>query len=233
MHVLVVAAHPDDETAFAGGMMAKYAAEGHQVHVLWTTRGEGGEMGDPPLTTREQLGAVREAEARVAAAALGVHTVHFLPFVDPVVGPEDTLYPIDATLELFSQTIAAVMAELQPDVILTHGSGGEYGHPQHIFTHQAVFAALEQLKPWQPTEVLTWGGAYPDVEKERHINQNDPADIVLDVTPWLAQKTAAFAAHQTQHVLFFRHNQGKTIDEIPGRKESFHRWPEFTRAARE
>ncbi len=230
MRVLVIAAHPDDESAFAGGLIAKYAAEGHEVHVLWTTRGEGGEMGDPPLTTRDKLGAVREAEARAAAAALGVHGVHFLPFTDPVVGPEEALFPIDAPLELFSQTIAAVMAELRPDVVLTHGSGGEYGHPQHVFTHQAVFAALTRLQPWRPAEVLTWGGAYADPEQERFMNKNDPADIVLDVTPWLAQKIAAFNAHQTQHVLFFRHNQGKTIDQIPGRTESFHRWPEFASA---
>lgn len=228
MRVLVVAAHPDDETAFAGGMIANYAGAGHEVHVLWTTRGEGGEMGDPPLTTRDQLGAVREAEARAAATALGVQHVHFLPFIDPVVGTEETLYPIDVPLELFSQTIATIMAELRPDLILTHGSGGEYGHPQHIYTHQAVFAALALLKPWRPNDVLTWGAAYPDPEKERFLNKNDPADIVLDITPWLPYKIAAFIAHRTQHVLFFRHNPGKTIEEIPWRTESFHRWSELT-----
>ncbi len=230
MRVLVVAAHPDDETAFAGGMIAKYAAEGHDVHVLFTTRGEGGEMGEPPQTTREQLGAVREAEARAAIGALGAQQVSFLPFVDPVVGPDDTLYHIDATLEQFSRSIAEVMERYQPDVILTHGSNGEYGHPQHIFTHQAVFAALDQCKPWQPSHVLTWGGAYPDPEKERHINRNDPADIVLDITPWLSQKIAAFDAHRTQHGLFFRKNPGKTIGDIPGRKESFHQWREWQRS---
>ncbi len=194
------------------------------MHILWTTRGEGGEVGDPPLTTREQLGAVREQEARAAAAALGVHDIHFLPFVDPLVGPEDTLYHIDATIDEFSAAIAEVMTALRPDIVLTHGSNGEYGHPQHIFTHRAVFMALERLKPWQPHEVLTWGGAYPHPEKERHINHDDPADLVLDITPWLPQKIAAFAAHRTQHALFFRKNAGKVIDDIPGRTESFHRW---------
>ena len=224
MRVLVIAAHPDDETAFAGGLIAKYAAEGHEVHILWTTRGEGGEVGEPPLTTREQLGAVREQEARAAAAALGIQGLHFLPFVDPLVGPEDILYHIDATIDEFSAAIAEVMADLRPDIVLTHGSNGEYGHPQHIFTHNAVFAALDRLKPWEPAEVLTWGGMYPNPEKERHINQDDPADLVLDITPWLPQKIAAFDAHRTQHALFFRKNEGKTIADIPGRKESFRRW---------
>jgi LmbE family N-acetylglucosaminyl deacetylase len=230
MRVFVIAAHPDDETAFAGGMIAKFASEGHDVYVLFTTRGEGGEMGEPPMTTRDQLGTVRTAEARAAVAALGVQQLGFLPFVDPVVGPDDTLYHINATLEQFRDAIAHVMHEYRPDVVLTHGTNGEYGHPQHIFTHQAVFAALDQLKPWQPAQVLTWGGAYPNPEKERHINRDDPADIVLDVTPWLPQKIAAFDAHRTQHGLFFRKNPGKTIGDIPGRKESFRQWREWQRS---
>ena len=224
MRVLVVAAHPDDETVFCGGMIAKYASEGHDVFILLTTRGEGGEFGEPPLCARDELGMVREREARTAAAALGARDVFFLPFCDPLVGPDDTLYHIDATPEQLSAAIAEVMARLRPNVVITHGSNGEYGHPQHIFTHQAVFQALRGLAPWQPAEVLTWGGAYADPEKPRHINQDDPADLVLDITPWLAQKIAAIDAHRTQHGLFLRKNPGKTIGELPGRTESFRRW---------
>jgi len=230
MRVLVIAAHPDDESVFAGGMIAKYATEGHNVSILLTTRGEGGEMGDPPLTTRQELGSVREQEARAAATALGASELRFLPYQDPVVGPDKTLYPIAAELDEFSAAIMEVMREVRPDVVITHGSGGEYGHPQHIYTHQAVFAALRQLREthdWQPREVLTWGAAYPEPEKERHINKNDPADILLDVRPWLVRKIAALDAHKTQHGLFLRNNPGKTIDQIPGRIESFHRWLEY------
>jgi N-acetylglucosamine malate deacetylase 2 len=224
MRVLVIAAHPDDETVFCGGTIAKYASEGHEVFILLTTRGEGGETGEPPLCARDELGMVREREAQAAGAALGAREVLFLPFCDPVVGPDDTLYHIDATPAEFSAAIAELIARLRPDVVITHGSNGEYGHPQHIFTHQSVFAALRQLEPWRPAELLTWGGAYPDPEKPRHINRDDPADIVLDITPWLPQKIAAMDAHRTQHGLFFRKNPGKTLAELPGRKESFRRW---------
>jgi LmbE family N-acetylglucosaminyl deacetylase len=228
MRVMVMAAHPDDETIFGGGMIAKYAAEGHDVVIVLSTRGEGGERGDPPLCTPEELGAVREAEARAAAKVLGARDVVFLPFQDPPVGPDDTLYPINVTLEDYATAIAGVMLEAQPDVVLTHGSNGEYGHPQHVFTHKAVFAAIEQLRQTGtgrlPSEVLTWGAAYPDPEKPRHINKDDPADIVLNVSPWLAQKVAAYAAHRTQHGLFFRKNPGKVLEDLPGRTESFRRW---------
>jgi len=81
--ILVISAHPDDETLFAGGTLAKFANQGHDVTILETTRGEGGEVGDPPLTTRENLGAWREQEARNAAKALGVRNIFFLPYVDP------------------------------------------------------------------------------------------------------------------------------------------------------
>jgi LmbE family N-acetylglucosaminyl deacetylase len=228
MRVLVVAAHPDDESVFCGGAIANYASEGHDVFILLTTRGEGGETGEPPLCTPAELGTVREREAQTAAAALGARDVLFLPFQDPPVGPDDTLYPINSTLEEFATTIASVMLELRPDIVLTHGSNGEYGHPQHVFTHKAVFAAIKQLQhigtDQLPHEVLTWGAAYPEPEKPRHINKDDPADLVLDITPWLAQKVAAYAAHRTQHGLFFRKNPGKVIRDLPGRKESFRRW---------
>ncbi len=225
MILLAIGAHPDDETAFAGGFLAKNAAEGHTVYILLTTRGEGGEMGDPPLCERPELGAVREAEARDAARPLGASDVFFLPYQDPECEPDGDLYPIDASLDEFGGAIASVIRDLQPDIVLTHGSGGEYGHPQHRYTHQAVFHALEMVQPWRPAELLTWCAAYPDPERERFINQDDPADIVLDVTPWLPQKVAAYSAYRTQHALFFRKSPDKTMEELPLRTESFRRWP--------
>ena len=66
---LAIAAHPDDEL-FGGGYLAKLAAEGTELFLLITTRGEGGEVGEPPLTTKDRLGEVREQEQRRAAAAL-------------------------------------------------------------------------------------------------------------------------------------------------------------------
>lgn len=223
MLVLAIGAHPDDETMFAGGMLARYAAAGHDVYILLTTRGEGGDVGEPPLCSREELGALREQEARNAAAALHAQKVMFLPFVDPLVGPDDTLSAVDATPAAFSDAIATVIGSLLPDVILTHGSNGEYGHPQHIFTHTAVFEALHSLRPWQPQEVLTWCAAYPEPERPRYINQDDPADIVLDVTPWLPQKIAAAKAYQSQHALFLRRNPDRTLDSVVITTESFRR----------
>src|SRR5207237_1195590 len=74
-----------------------------RVEILSVTRGEGGEVGEPPVTSQERLGEVREAELRCAAEALGAAGVTFLPFVDPLVAatgvdpaPPSALLRIDA-----------------------------------------------------------------------------------------------------------------------------------------
>src|SRR5690554_4093828 len=103
--VLAIAAHPDDETMLAGGTLAMYAEQGHDVYILATTRGEGGECGEPPICERAALGAVREAELRRAAAALGAREVFFLPYVDPYMEIGGTAARIDAPLHEFAAAI--------------------------------------------------------------------------------------------------------------------------------
>lgn len=223
MIILCISAHPDDEL-YAAGLLAKYASEGHDVHILTTTRGEGGSSGDPPLADRAGLPAVREAEGRAAARILGARAVRYLPFVDPVPGPNRAWKAADATLDEFSAAIAGVLDELRPDVVITHGSGGEYGHPQHLFTHQATFAALVRLRPWKPGEVLTWEASFPDADPERKLNPSDQADLVLDAGPWFDQKVAAADAHRTQRMALLRGERDRPMAEAMERIESFHRW---------
>ena len=222
--VLAIGAHPDDEI-YAAGLLAKFASEGHAVYILTTTRGEGGPLGDPPLTDRAGLPFVREEEGRAAGVLLGARAVSYLPFVDPIPGPNRTWKAIDAPLDAFSDAIGSVIADLRPDIVITHGSDGEYGHPQHLYTHQAVFVALLRLRPWQPREVLTWEASFPDADAERKLNPADPADLVLDVSPWFALKVAAAEAHRTQRLALLGGARDKAMAEAMDRIESFRRWP--------
>src|SRR4051812_38934684 len=82
--ILAIGAHPDDETVMAGGTLAMLASRGIAVHIISATRGEGGEMGEPPVCTREALGGVRSEELRCAGQALGAAEVDFLGYIDPV-----------------------------------------------------------------------------------------------------------------------------------------------------
>jgi LmbE family N-acetylglucosaminyl deacetylase len=145
--ILAISAHPDDETLFAGGTLAMHAQKGHNVFILETTRGQGGEVGEPPLTTRENLAAFREQEVRQAAQALGVDDIFFLPYIDPYMEINGIARRIDVSLKDFAGAIGSYIKRIQPDLVVTHGSNGEYGHPQHIYTHQATRLALSNGHP--------------------------------------------------------------------------------------
>lgn len=223
--ILAVSAHPDDETLFAGGYLAREAGDGHEVYILCSTRGEGGEVGEPPVGPKERLGEVREQEMRRAAAALGA-TVDFLPYVDPHMEIDGEAEPIDATLEEFSGAIAEHMERLHPDLVLTHGSGGEYGHPQHVFTHQAVMAALDRLNGWRPARVLTWVANYGQNADERLTNKDDEADFILDLadTPWFEKKVDAAMCHRSQHAMFLRNSKKPNVREMVRTVEAYKEW---------
>ena len=220
--ILSVSAHPDDETLYAGGTLAMYAEQGHDVYLLDTTRGEGGEAGDPPLATPETLGQVREQEARNAAKALGARDIFFLPFIDPHMEIDGTPLPIDVALEEFSGAIKGYIDKIHPDMVITHGSDGEYGHPQHVYTHQAVREALSQVKRY--IVLMSWQAYYESERYARILNQDDPADIIRDITPWKEAKIKAALCHRTQHTMFLRNSGAPSVTAMIWMIESFHIW---------
>jgi LmbE family N-acetylglucosaminyl deacetylase len=220
--ILVIAAHPDDETMLAGGTLAMYAEQGDTVYILATTRGEGGEAGEPPLVARERLGEVREAELRCAATALGAREVFFLSYVDPYMEVGGTPLHIDAPLHEFAAAIGVYMRQLRPAIILTHGSSGEYGHPQHIYTYRATRLAL--AGSGLTAELWSWAAWHDNPEIERLLNRFDRADVVRDITPWLDAKVAAALCHRTQHAMFLRNSGARAVPDMILRVESFRRW---------
>ena len=222
--VLAVAAHPDDEL-FGAGYLAKLAAEGHALHILCTTRGEGGEVGEPPVGPKERLGEYREAEMRAAARALAAEDVRFLDYVDPWMEIGGEARAIAACPEEFKAAIAEQLTRLRPDIVITHGSNGEYGHPQHVYTHRTVRAAIAALAPWRPAELLTWCANTGRNSSDRVVNKDDPADFALDISPWFDVKVAVARAHRSQHAMFLRNNKVTCIDDMLRREEAFRRWP--------
>jgi LmbE family N-acetylglucosaminyl deacetylase len=222
--VLVIAAHPDDEL-FGAGYLAKLAAEGNDLYILCTTRGEGGEVGEPPVGPKSRLGEYRVVEMQGSARALGAKEVWFLDFVDPWMEIGGEALAIDADPATFCAALAEKIGALKPDIVITHGSNGEYGHPQHVYTHRAVLAALGTLAPWQPREILSWCANTGDAERDRVVNQDDPADIALDVSPWFDRKLAAANAHVSQHAMFLRNNKTDDLSSALRHEEAFHRWP--------
>lgn len=137
--LMAVLAHPDDESLGVGGTLAKYASEGVDVFVVTATRGEGGRFhthrpGDQQHPGAEALGQIREAELRAAAAVLGVREVSFLDYRDQCLDRANTR-------EVIGRIVREVR-RVRPDVVLTFGPDGAYGHPDHISISQFCTAAL-------------------------------------------------------------------------------------------
>jgi LmbE family N-acetylglucosaminyl deacetylase len=227
MNVLVFFAHPDDETMLCGGTLALLSSLGARVHYLATTRGEGGEAGEPPICTREELGKVRAAELACAVEALGGCDLQFLDYIDPTVGPENVLYSFTTDLERLAGEVVDAIHRTKADALITHGAKGEYGHPAHRTTHQAVKMAVARLGDQSPL-FYTCQAAFEGHPKPRLMNPDDPADLVLDLQPVLDRKLAAMYCHRTQHALFVRNSSrdaGRllTLPEVLVSMESLHR----------
>jgi LmbE family N-acetylglucosaminyl deacetylase len=228
--LLCLVAHPDDETILCGGTLALLAARGVAVHVAALTRGEGGEMGEPLLTDREHLGQVRESEMVCAVGKLGGKSLTFLGYVDPTVGPNNELNAPEHEPVMLSGQIIASLKQTGAQVLLTHGTNGEYGHPAHKLVHQAALVAAAALGDAGPL-VYSFAASYDKHPYPRLSNADDPADVVVDVSGYMGQKLAAALCHATQNALFVRRRaeqagHAMTVSEVLLTEEGFHRqWP--------
>jgi LmbE family N-acetylglucosaminyl deacetylase len=134
--ILGVFAHPDDETFCAGGTFAKYSASGAQVMVVSATRGEAGQIRSPQVATRRTLGAAREQELRLACQHLGVQQHVCLDYRDGMLK--------DVDQEAIISQVAEIIRTFRPDVVITFGPDGGYGHPDHIAIGAATTAACSR-----------------------------------------------------------------------------------------
>ena len=160
--VLLVHAHPDDETINNGATMALYASLGAQVTLITCTRGEEGEILTPELihlasSETDSLGEHREIELANAMEALGVSDFRFLAegerkYRDSgMMGTEPNNRPDvfwQADLEEASDYLVKVIEEVKPHVLITYDEIGGYGHPDHIQAHRVAMQASEKSN-WQ------------------------------------------------------------------------------------
>jgi LmbE family N-acetylglucosaminyl deacetylase len=132
--LLGVFAHPDDEVFCCGGTMARHVAEGAEAMVASATRGEAGQVRDATVATRRTLGEVRERELREGCARLGVQHVRVLDHRDGTLGDDDP--------GALATEVAGIIAEFEPDVVITFGADGAYGHPDHMAISAATTRAF-------------------------------------------------------------------------------------------
>lgn len=198
--LMVVTAHPDDESLGFGGTIAKYAALGNEVTLVTFTRGERGRwQGIPPGDVRHPgapaLGRVREEELRRAAGVLGIARVDVWDCGDQQV---DRMPQHEAVTRL-----ADVIRGVRPEVVLTFGPDGAYGHPDHIAVSQWTSAAI----------VVAAGSTSP--------RGQSPAGAPHAVAKlyYLAWPASAWAAYQEAFTTLVSHVDGVARRAVP--------WPEW------
>jgi N-acetyl-1-D-myo-inositol-2-amino-2-deoxy-alpha-D-glucopyranoside deacetylase len=150
-NLLLVHAHPDDESIETGATMAKYAAEGARVTLVTCTLGELGEIIPPELQhlTPDELGQYRIGELQRACQALGVTDHRFLGGAgrwrdSGMMGLPDNDDPRcfwQADVTEAARDLVKVIEEADPDVIVSYDANGFYGHPDHIQAHRITVAA--------------------------------------------------------------------------------------------
>lgn len=207
LRLLAVFAHPDDESFGVGGTLARYAAEGIEVHLACATRGEAGGVGDPPLCRREELGKLREEELRAATLALGVRSVRFLDCVD---GRLDSC----PRPKLVGDVVAAIR-ELRPQVVITFGPDGVSGHPDHVTIGRVATEAVamagdpavfpEQLAaglhPWSVSRLYHLSPSRSTAVACEGVGTKEDeaaATARIDVSDYLETKLRAMRSHRSQ-----------------------------------
>jgi N-acetyl-1-D-myo-inositol-2-amino-2-deoxy-alpha-D-glucopyranoside deacetylase len=210
MRLLVVVAHPDDESFGCGSLLAAASAVGHTTAVLCATRGEAGES----RIVTDDLAALREAELKTSAAILGVGSVHLLDHVDSGMTGD----PAPGTLVAADQSqlvgeIVAVIDGFGPDIVVTLDASD--GHRDHAVIRDATLAAVDSETTHRPEATYLWclarssmrrwaeqvnGGRFDDayLSLSELGTSDDEITTRIDVSAHLETRWKAIGAHASQ-----------------------------------
>jgi N-acetyl-1-D-myo-inositol-2-amino-2-deoxy-alpha-D-glucopyranoside deacetylase len=225
--LLLVHAHPDDESIGTGATIARYAAEGAHVTLVTCTLGELGEIIPPELAhlavdRENRLGAYRITELAAACAALGLTDQRFLggpgrwrdSGMMGLASNDDPGCFWQAEVQQAAAELARIIRQMRPQVLVTYDEHGFYGHPDHIQAHRVAVAAIhlaahpepfpgagiDGTRPWQVAK--SYATAVPQSVAEAadlpYFVPDEQVTTEVDGRAYLAAKTAALRAHATQ-----------------------------------
>lgn len=211
--LLFIGAHPDDETFFAAGSLARYRSEGVSISIVCATRGDAGKTGD--LCSQADLAQRREGELRDAMAIVGVSDIQLLSYMDKHLS--------DAPVEQLRSELVGAIRRTKPQVVVTFDPHGANQHRDHIaiarFTNDAISAAADarwfpDAGPAHVVDRVLW--TPPTflfrLPPERSLEHEPGFDFLVDTSGFLDQKERAFRAHASQfpHLrkLFFEDPNG-------------------------
>ena len=211
--LLAVFAHPDDEGQIAG-IMARYVSQGAEAFLACATRGEMGMPNDSSLLGGRAMAQLREAELRCACKVLGVKNIRFLNYQEGSFHTADPDQVIGKVTE--------IIREFGPQIIITFGPEGVYGHRDHIAISRWVTSAFYATQQRNLSQGLQFPRrlyytAYPRSLFDRLRSQgiefrieldgtihsisgvpNEKITTVIDVSDYQIQKVASFQCHRSQ-----------------------------------
>ncbi|HMQ32136.1 MAG TPA: PIG-L family deacetylase [Chloroflexaceae bacterium] len=190
--LMVILAHPDDESFPIGGTLAMYAAQGASITLVTATNGQHGIPGLTPL----QAGEVRVGELYDAAAALRIAEVRLLGYMDGELE--------QAVQDEVRRRLRALMITHRPDAVITFGPDGISGHVDHLAIHRLATEAFDaaalpdaRLYYIAPSEATRQGcGVNPSAEVA------GGTVAAIDIGPHREAKLRAMQCHASQHPPF-------------------------------
>lgn len=236
--VLCVIAHPDDEL-FVAGLLAHFVQNKVDVHLLCLTRGDNGAPGVPAISEDVNLAEIRTSELTASARVLGAKSLVFLPYID-FLGPNGELRMPVHDPQTLTAEIVQTINQTAAQIVISHGSNGEYGHPAHKGLHRLVLDAVrESDREFYSFQANFDGHSFP-----KCMNEQDKADLILDIGAYAqSHMLPMFKCHSTQvswwaHLAAMELKRGVTLKETWQRNVFSHPvvslkrfWPQISDAS--
>jgi N-acetylglucosamine malate deacetylase 2 len=202
--VLIITAHPDDEI-FASGTICLCVDKGFRVGLVCATAGEGGSKELLQRASNIRLGEVRRREMELSGWVLGTGEVSFF-------GQADTPSPDDTGSGSWDQTklvsaLVRIVASSNPELILTHGPFGGYGHPAHRLLHHCTMTAAREIS--FAGSIFSFCGQVKGAFFSWHFDQ--PSDVLIDARAFLRRRVASLSYHQSQLDYFVQPHFPRTV----------------------
>ncbi len=195
--LLLVFAHPDDESSSMAGTTVKYTQRGVSVDLICATRGEKGTRLDVPPDV--DTATAREAGLRVAAGITGIRNIYFLDYVDGDLEKADT--------DEVADRVMRIMQKVQPEVVITFGPDGISGHSDHKAISKATTVAFDMLTETNSGPRKLYYVTIPESAISQVGNEDwagvktrpdDEVTTMINISGQLNTKIRALEAHSSQ-----------------------------------
>lgn len=195
--ILLIFAHPDDETSAAGGTTAKYVSQGYTVDLVTATGGEKGTRLE--VSEGVDTATVRAGEQCGAVAITGISDIYRLGYIDGEL--------LEADFSEVTDRVLRVMEKVQPEVVITFGLDGISGHPDHVAIGKAATDAFKKATksgggPRKLYYVAIPESVFEQVDQEQADNvitrPDDEITTEIDISGFLETKLRALEKYRSQ-----------------------------------